>query len=58
VLRQGRGADAGTRQSAVRSTQSLNNFKRMGKFPAVVEYVASGSRFKYARPRSLRPPRG
>lgn len=38
-------------ESATRATQFLNGFKRQGKIPAVVEYVASGSRFKIFLPK-------
>ena len=34
-------------QSSHRATSFVNSFKRQGKIPAVVEYVAAGSRFKY-----------
>jgi staphylococcal nuclease domain-containing protein 1 len=34
------------RQNVTRANQYLNGFKRQGRFPAMVEYVASGSRFK------------
>ncbi|EPQ57603.1 hypothetical protein GLOTRDRAFT_99467 [Gloeophyllum trabeum ATCC 11539] len=34
-----------------RATQFLNGFKRQGRIPAVVDYVASGSRFKVFLPK-------
>lgn len=34
-------------KSVTRATQFLNGFKRLGKIPAVVDYVAAGSRFKF-----------
>ncbi|TFK44793.1 hypothetical protein BDQ12DRAFT_702162 [Crucibulum laeve] len=34
-----------------RATQFLNGFKRLGRMPAVVEYVAAGSRFKIFLPK-------
>lgn len=33
-------------QSSNRATPFLNAFKRVGRMPAAVEYVAAGSRFK------------
>ncbi|KAG6918719.1 hypothetical protein DXG01_012204 [Tephrocybe rancida] len=38
-------------ETATRATQFLNGFKRLGKIPAVVEYVAAGSRFKIYLPK-------
>ncbi|KAK7005600.1 nonsense-mediated mRNA decay factor [Favolaschia claudopus] len=38
-------------ESASRATQFLNGFKRMGKIPAIVDYVAAGSRFKLLLPK-------
>ena len=35
-------------QSNHRATSFVNSFKRQGRIPAVVDYVAAGSRFKYA----------
>jgi len=40
-------------QSSNRATSFVNSFKRQGRIPAVVEYVAAGSRFKYEHPISL-----
>ena len=34
-------------QSSHRATSFVNSFKRQGRIPAVVDYVAAGSRFKY-----------
>ena len=34
-------------QSSHRATSFVNSFKRQGKIPAVVDYVAAGSRFKW-----------
>lgn len=34
-----------------RATQFLNSFKRLGKIPAIVDYVAAGSRFKIFLPK-------
>ncbi|KAJ3516427.1 hypothetical protein NLJ89_g1138 [Agrocybe chaxingu] len=34
-----------------RATQFLNGFKRLGKVPAIVDYVPAGSRFKIFRPK-------
>ena len=33
-------------QTAVRANSYLSGFKRQGRIPAVVDFVASGSRFK------------
>ena len=33
-------------QSAQRANSFLSGYKRLGRIPAVVDYVASGSRFK------------
>jgi staphylococcal nuclease domain-containing protein 1 len=33
-------------QSSSRANPFVNSFKRLGRIPAVVEYVAAGSRFK------------
>ncbi|KAF7306137.1 Transcriptional factor [Mycena chlorophos] len=38
-------------ETVTRATQFLNSFKRLGKVPAVVDYVASGSRFKLFLPK-------
>ncbi|KAG6849990.1 hypothetical protein H0H93_002780 [Arthromyces matolae] len=38
-------------ETATRATQFLNGFKRSGKIPAVVDYVAAGSRFKIFLPK-------
>ncbi|BGP08133.1 hypothetical protein JCM10049v2_003979 [Rhodotorula toruloides] len=38
-------------ESAHKAAPFLSQFKRMGRFPAVVDYVASGSRFKIWVPR-------
>ncbi|KAG6903018.1 hypothetical protein C0995_007451 [Termitomyces sp. Mi166 len=38
-------------ETAARATQFLNGFKRSGKIPAVVDYVAAGSRFKIYLPK-------
>ncbi|KAJ2928320.1 hypothetical protein H1R20_g8782, partial [Candolleomyces eurysporus] len=38
-------------ENANRAAQFLNAFKRQGRIPAVVEYVASGSRFKILLPK-------
>ncbi|KAG6845898.1 hypothetical protein H0H87_000704 [Tephrocybe sp. NHM501043] len=38
-------------ETATRATQFLNGFKRLGKIPAIVEYVAAGSRFKIYLPK-------
>lgn len=38
-------------ESSNRATTYLNTFKRIGKVPAMVEYVASGSRFKLLLPK-------
>ncbi|KAH0589010.1 hypothetical protein H2248_004787 [Termitomyces sp. 'cryptogamus'] len=38
-------------ETAARATQYLNGFKRLGKIPAVVDYVAAGSRFKIYLPK-------
>ncbi|KAF8557589.1 hypothetical protein OG21DRAFT_1475362 [Imleria badia] len=38
-------------ETAARANSFLSGFKRQGKIPAVVEYVASGSRFKLFLPR-------
>ncbi|KAF6760252.1 transcription factor [Ephemerocybe angulata] len=38
-------------ETATRAAQFLNGFKRLGRIPAVVEYVASGSRFKIFLPK-------
>ncbi|RDB25021.1 Nuclease domain-containing protein 1 [Hypsizygus marmoreus] len=38
-------------ETNTRATQFLNGFKRLGKIPAVVEYVAAGSRFKIFLPK-------
>jgi staphylococcal nuclease domain-containing protein 1 len=57
-----RGIHSGKEQSApkqplnisetnVRATQFLNGFKRLGRVPGVVEYVAAGSRFKVFLPK-------
>lgn len=35
-------------ESSARATQYINGFKRIGRIPAVVDFVAAGSRFKYA----------
>ncbi|KAG5730041.1 hypothetical protein E4T56_gene5842, partial [Termitomyces sp. T112] len=55
-------------ETAARATQYLNGFKRLGKIPAVVDYVAAGSRFKIYLPKDnqtltlvlagIRAPRG
>ncbi|TDL26266.1 transcription factor [Rickenella mellea] len=37
--------------SATRATGYLNGFKRLGRIPGVVDYVASGSRFKILIPK-------
>ena len=34
-------------QSSHRATSFVNSFKRQGKIPAIVDYVAAGSRFKW-----------
>ncbi|KAI0675045.1 transcription factor [Trametes maxima] len=38
-------------ESAHRATTFVNGFKRLGRIPAVVEYVAAGSRFKIFLPK-------
>ncbi|KDR75802.1 hypothetical protein GALMADRAFT_248516 [Galerina marginata CBS 339.88] len=38
-------------ETSTRATQFLNGFKRLGKIPAVVDYVAAGSRFKIFLPK-------
>ncbi|KAF7376231.1 Nonsense-mediated mRNA decay factor [Mycena sanguinolenta] len=38
-------------ESTARATQFLNSFKRMGRIPAIVDYVAAGSRFKLLLPK-------
>ncbi|KAI0661175.1 transcription factor [Cubamyces menziesii] len=38
-------------ESAHRATTFVNGFKRLGRIPAVVEYVAAGSRFKIYLPK-------
>ncbi|KAF7315577.1 Transcriptional factor [Mycena indigotica] len=38
-------------ESVNRATQFLNGFKRQGRVPAVVDYVAAGSRFKLFLPK-------
>ncbi|KIJ18624.1 hypothetical protein PAXINDRAFT_161466 [Paxillus involutus ATCC 200175] len=38
-------------ETAARANPFLNGFKRQGKIPAVVDYVASGSRFKLYLPK-------
>ncbi|KAI0063561.1 transcription factor [Artomyces pyxidatus] len=38
-------------EASHRATQFLNGFKRQGRIPAVVEYVAAGSRFKIFLPK-------
>ncbi|GLB37511.1 putative tudor domain containing protein [Lyophyllum shimeji] len=38
-------------ETTSRATQFLNGFKRLGKIPAVVDYVAAGSRFKIFLPK-------
>ncbi|KAJ7287431.1 hypothetical protein C8J57DRAFT_1283899 [Mycena rebaudengoi] len=38
-------------ESVSRATQFLNSFKRLGRVPAVVDYVAAGSRFKLILPK-------
>ncbi|KAJ3865645.1 hypothetical protein EV359DRAFT_72284 [Lentinula novae-zelandiae] len=38
-------------ESSTRATPFLNGFKRLGRVPAVVEYVAAGSRFKLLLPK-------
>ncbi|KAF9481526.1 hypothetical protein BDN70DRAFT_830817 [Pholiota conissans] len=38
-------------ETSSRATQFLNSFKRLGKIPAVVDYVAAGSRFKIFLPK-------
>ncbi|KAJ2913134.1 hypothetical protein MD484_g7282, partial [Candolleomyces efflorescens] len=38
-------------ENANRAAQFLNGFKRQGRIPAVVEYVAAGSRFKILLPK-------
>ncbi|KAJ6499990.1 hypothetical protein C8R47DRAFT_970738 [Mycena vitilis] len=38
-------------ESTSRATQFLNSFKRLGRVPAVVDYVAAGSRFKLLLPK-------
>ncbi|KAJ7178432.1 hypothetical protein C8R43DRAFT_459314 [Mycena crocata] len=38
-------------ESTSRATQFLNSFKRLGRIPAVVDYVAAGSRFKLLLPK-------
>ncbi|EIN12033.1 transcription factor [Punctularia strigosozonata HHB-11173 SS5] len=59
---EGRGIHSGKEQPApkqplnisethTRATQFLNGFKRQGKIPAVIDYVASGSRFKILLPK-------
>ncbi|KAJ6625540.1 hypothetical protein B0H10DRAFT_2312806 [Mycena sp. CBHHK59/15] len=45
-----RGIHSG-KDSTSRATQFLNGFKRLGKISAVVDYVASGSRFKLLLPK-------
>ncbi|KAH7888601.1 hypothetical protein F5I97DRAFT_1853998 [Phlebopus sp. FC_14] len=39
-------------ETGTRASSFLNGFKRQGKMPAVVDYVASGSRFKLFLPKS------
>lgn len=36
-------------QTSSKANQFLPGYKRAGKIPAVVDYVAAGSRFKYGR---------
>ncbi|KAI0302486.1 transcription factor [Russula brevipes] len=59
---EGRGIHSGKEQSAPkpplnvseasnRAAQFLNGFKRLGRIPAVVDYVAAGSRFKILLPK-------
>ncbi|KAH9040966.1 transcription factor [Lactarius pseudohatsudake] len=38
-------------EASSRAAQFLNGFKRLGRIPAVVEYVAAGSRFKIFLPK-------
>ncbi|KAF9566683.1 transcription factor [Agrocybe pediades] len=38
-------------ETSSRATQFLNGFKRLGRVPAVVDYVAAGSRFKIFLPK-------
>ncbi|KAJ6593999.1 hypothetical protein B0H19DRAFT_1246717 [Mycena capillaripes] len=38
-------------ESTSRATQFLNSFKRLGRIPAIVDYVAAGSRFKLLLPK-------
>ncbi|KIK67322.1 hypothetical protein GYMLUDRAFT_37413 [Collybiopsis luxurians FD-317 M1] len=38
-------------ESSARATPFVNSFKRLGRVPAVVEYVAAGSRFKLFLPK-------
>ncbi|KAF7296136.1 Transcriptional factor [Mycena kentingensis (nom. inval.)] len=38
-------------ETSARATQFLNGFKRLGKIPAIVEFVAAGSRFKLFLPK-------
>ncbi|KAF9060106.1 transcription factor [Rhodocollybia butyracea] len=38
-------------ESSTRATPFINGFKRLGRIPAVVEYVAAGSRFKLLLPK-------
>ncbi|KIM75079.1 hypothetical protein PILCRDRAFT_827642 [Piloderma croceum F 1598] len=38
-------------ETNTRATQFLNGFKRLGKVPGIVEYVAAGSRFKVLLPK-------
>ncbi|KAJ3003314.1 hypothetical protein NUW54_g5366 [Trametes sanguinea] len=38
-------------ESAHRATTFVNGFRRLGRIPAVVEYVAAGSRFKIYLPK-------
>ncbi|KAN0109313.1 hypothetical protein V8E52_009497 [Russula decolorans] len=59
---EGRGIHSGKEQSAPkpplnlseasnRATQFLKGFKRLGRIPAIVDYVAAGSRFKILLPK-------
>lgn len=38
-------------ETSSRATQYLNSFKRLGRIPAIVDYVAAGSRFKIFLPK-------
>ncbi|KAF9529408.1 transcription factor [Crepidotus variabilis] len=38
-------------ENSTRAQTFMNNFKRLGKVPAIVEYVAAGSRFKIFLPK-------